>query len=282
MRNTWIAILLSLGLLAGCGDSPEHKLLLANQLIKNQPDKALEMAEAVLKADIKNEKAAEMREQAMFIKAQALMALNQLDASRKVLEEIKAMKPDDPEPIRSLALWAMRSMNFAVNKSEFETSVELQKMFEDAMVFGEAQADVLRSRHNLVAESEFLRARVILQDVARYRRMQQDEQKKADRLRILGDDTVGREVQQTIERLQKMVNMRSAEVEKHLLATTSLDPGHPQAGLMYVEMLAHKDRQGYRELIEIADKVVVAEKATADFVQQLARTILGSVPDALM
>jgi len=71
---------------------------------------ALEMAEAVLKADIKSEKAVEMKEQAMFLKAQALMALNQLEASRKVLEEIKAQKPNDPEPIRSLAIWAMRTL----------------------------------------------------------------------------------------------------------------------------------------------------------------------------
>ncbi len=283
MRNTWtVILLLAMGVAAGCGDSVEHKLLLANQLIKNQPDKALEMAEAVLKADIKNEKAGEMREQAMFLKAQALMALNQLEASRKVLEEIKAQKPDDPEPIRSLAIWAMRSMSFAVSKSEFDTSIELQKLFDDAMVFGEAQADLLNNRHRLFAESEFTRARIILQDVARYRRMQDDEKKKSSRLAILGDATVGQDVAQTIARLQRRIDQRNAEAEKHLLATMTSDPAHPQAGMIYVEMLAHKDRQGYRELVEIADKIAVAEKVPAPLLQQLARTILGAVPDAIL
>jgi|GEM_PF-2441870 len=283
MRNTWIAILLlALSAVVGCGDSPEHKLLLANQLIKNQPDKALEMAEAVLQADIKSDKAAVMKEQAMFIKAQALMALNQLEASRKVLEELKNQKPDDPEPIRSLAIWAMRSMSFAVGKSEFDTSIELQKQFDDAMVFGEAQADLLNNRHKLFAESEFTRARIIMQDVARYRRMQADEKKKAERLRILGDANITAEVDQVIARLQQRIDQRNGEVEKHLLAVVNTDPSHAEAGLLYLELLANKNRDGHRELLAMADKFTAAEKIPAAVSHQLARTILGSIPDAIL
>ena len=280
MRNTWIAVLIALAALPGCGDSTEHKLLLAHQLIKNQPDKALEMADAVLAADIKHEKAAEMREQAMFIKAQAHLALNQLEASRKVLEQIKAQKPDDPEPVRSMGIWAMKSMNYAVSKSEFDTSIELQKLFDDSMVLGEAQADLMRTRHGLLAESEFLRARIISQDVARYRRMQADEKKKAERLKVI-DSTAGGELDASIARLQQRIDQRTKDMETHLAAVMRADPSHLDAGLMYLSIITSTERQGWTELMGMADTLVAAEKPPAALVQQVARAVLGSIPDAV-
>src|SRR5690606_27225841 len=113
-----IAILLTAGLmLAGCSDSTEHKLLQAEMYTKaNQPDKALEMADAVLESDLKAENGAAIRERALVIKAHSHLALNQLDQSRQVLEQMKADKPDDPEPVRSMIRWAMKSMDMAVNK----------------------------------------------------------------------------------------------------------------------------------------------------------------------
>ena len=280
MRNTWIAILIAFSLLSGCGDSTEHKLLLAHQLIKNQPDKALEMADAVLAADIKNEKAAEMKEQAMFIKAQAHLALNQLEASRKVLEQIKANKPNDPEPVRSMGIWAMKCMNYAVSKSEFDTSIELQKMFDDSMVLGEAQADLLRTRHQLLAESEFLRARIISQDVGRYRRMQADEKKKADRMKVI-DSSSGGELDASIARLQSRIDQRTKEMETHLAAVLRTEPGHLDAGQMYLAIITSQERQGWKELIDLANNLLAAKNAPPSMTQQVARAVLSSIPESI-
>jgi tetratricopeptide (TPR) repeat protein len=281
MRRVLIAIVLAASL-TGCGDSPEHKLSLANQFIKaNQPDKALEMAQAVINADIKNEKAAEMKEQARFIKAQAYLALNQLKLSKDVLEEIKAEKPNDPEPVRSLIVWAKKSMGVAVGKSDFSTNIELQKQFDDAMSVGESQADLLASRHKLYVESEFVRAELIMNDVNRFRKELEDEKKKLERKRSVDENVGTDESTASIQRLQRKIDQRSQEVESHLANVLKEQPNHVEAAGLYLALLTTPARAGWKEVLDLAVPMSQSKEVKAVLAQQVVMAVLR-VPDSVL
>jgi len=276
MRTASLAfIVLAAGLLCGCGDSAEHKLLLANQFIKgDQPAKALEMANAVLAAELKNEKAAEMKEQARFIKAQAHLALNELEASRKVLEEIKAEKPSDPEPVRYLIQWSMKAMSVAMSKTEFFTSLDLQKQFDDALILGEAQADLLASKHKQFVDSEFIRARLIMHDVGRYQKMREDEKKKIERRKIVDSEVSEQEINAAMERLDQRIEQRNKEIETHLANVLKEKPDHLEAASIYLDMLANPKREGWSEIMSMAGAMTASKDVPGILAQQMVMAVL--------
>ena len=92
MRTRWMATrLVAMALtLTGCGDSPEHKLLTANHMLRsNKPADALRLANEVLASDLNPEHAEQMRVQAIEIKVLSLLSLNQLESARKSLEDYR-------------------------------------------------------------------------------------------------------------------------------------------------------------------------------------------------
>ena len=282
MRTWWMASVLVVLSLTGCGDSPEHKVLLATQMLRQgSPNEALTLVESVINAEAGNAEPSPILEQAVFIKAQALLSLNQFDASRKVLEQIKKDRPTDPEPVRALASWAFKSMQTAVGKSEFDTNLELLKQFEDALEVAFRQADELALKHKLAAESEFLRARILMQDIARFERTRKGEMSRAERQRIATNaESNSPESAQILERLNRNITRRKEETEKALANVLKEEPKHTEASLMYIGMLSDPERGGWKEILAMADDLAAQKDLAARVVSPVISGVLR-VPDSV-
>ncbi len=281
MRTWRIASVLLLALaLTGCGDSPEHKVLLATQMLRQgSPNEALALVESVISSEGEGEEHSTVVEQAVFIKAQALLSLNQFEASRKVLEQIKKDRPTDPEPVRALASWAFKAMQTSSGKSEFDTNLELLKQFEDALEVAFRQADELALKHKLTVESEFLRARILLQDVARFERTRKGELARAERRRIAdGTSDNNPESAQVLERLNRNITRRKEEAEKSLANVLKEEPKHSEASLIYIGMLSDPDRGGWKEILDMAEDLATQKDVAARVVSPIISGVLR-VPD---
>ena len=184
--NLLIVILIS-WTLAGCSDSPEHRLSQAELSLKqNEPRQALEYLDSVLadadSIDVENKDEIMLR--ARLAKARAHLALNQLTAAKKSLDVLREERPEDVVPVRALAQWAIRSLESALKKSDFAEDPELQDEFLAALDVGDRQADVLHMKHKEIVEAEMMRARLRLLDVSRIERVKKEFTDSLEKRRI--------------------------------------------------------------------------------------------------
>lgn len=279
MRNWMTLSALLAGLLVGCSDSPEHRFLLAKQMLdRNQPAEALELANSVLEEELDGENAQELREGALFVKAQAHLALGELTSSRQVLESLIDEKPQDAEPVRFMIRWAFATMEGALKKTDFLDSLELQKQFDDGYLAGMMYADKLIEKFDLIAEAEFSRARLILKKVNRANLRLEKQQTLQTRANILDDAGVDEDSQRAIQAIQDEIRGVKMDAEEKLDLVLKNDPKHSEAAALYLNLLA--DREAYEEIWALAVRTVDRKPVPAALAQQMAMAVLR-VPDTV-
>ncbi|MEX2213377.1 MAG: tetratricopeptide repeat protein, partial [Phycisphaeraceae bacterium] len=263
-------------ILSGCGDSPEHKLLTAHHMLRtNKPGDALRLAEEVLTLELKPEHAEQMKLQAVEIKVLSLLALNQLQSCRNALDQLQKEKPDDSEPVRLMGVWAQRTMDAAVSKADFFTSIELTRQFDEALVVGEAQADLLAAKFNKPMEAELLRARLVLQDVNRYRRMVDEEKRKAERHKLLNETASQELANNAVQRVERSMATRSLQAEEHLLKVIQIQPLHQEAVLTYLNLLTVTGRGGQDLIFDLANRMAATKDVPAILAHSTAMAVLN-------
>lgn len=274
-----LTVIVLAGLITGCGDSPEHRISQADLSLKqNQPKKALEFIDSALTdADaLAPETKAEMLMQARLIKANAHLAMSQLDKAKNALDLLREELPDDIIPVRAMALWSTRSMDSVLGKTEFTENVELQEDFDNALEIGDRQADLLVQKHKKVIEGELLRARLRLMDVARYERLKKEVSDEIDRRRALEENVDDSSESKSLERYNDRITRLQDQAEKHYSAIMEEDPNHVEASMGYLRLVSA--REGWQDLWNFGQQLAEKSDLNAGVVQTLV-TSVSQIPE---
>ena len=149
-----LLMLFMMGLLSGCGGSPEHELARAQLALQaGQGQKALALVTRVLA-----EKPDHL--EARLVKARAQLILTRLDDAGQTLEALLASHPENVDVRRAVLEWSFRRMTEALARSGFATDEAHRASFEAAVEVAGRHIDWLMQQTEHEAQAYYIRARL--------------------------------------------------------------------------------------------------------------------------
>lgn len=247
---TTVALAIALTLtLPGCGSSTEHKLQRAQLALSGgKPDEAARQADDILASEPGNIPA-------MAVKAQALIQLASFDESRRLLDELARREPAEVAHRRLMMQWAFRKMESLYRRSDFVGSEEVQRAYDQALAYGQDQAQWYAEVDKNLAEASYQRARLGEADLAR---MATRYESIRSSLASVQEPGVVTDTQRAMERLKADMDAADLKVQQMLEEAVAADPAHMDATQMFVRVLGR--RTEWAKLWALAQKVSQVEK----------------------
>ena len=267
MRFSLLALVTTLALLTGCGDSKEHKLQQAGiALSAGNADVALKLADQVLEVEPASTTA-------LMLKSRAHLRLRQYDVAEKLFLKLVENKEIALDCHRELMLLALARMLDLINRSEFVDNAEMQEQFTAAKTLGHDQADWLIEIGGQPVEGEFFRARLILTDTQRI-----EKELKAERARLKSQgEEQGTEITNVaIETRQRQIDVMRLDAEKRLLKVLELQGDHFQAAALLLGLQG--PRSAWSEIWELSAHLCKQADVTVALATDMVE-LLRQMPD---
>ncbi len=265
-----LALVLTLGCLNACGDSPELKMQQAKIALANgKPDEALTLTTSVLEEQPDNF-------EALKIKTRSQLMLAKLTAAKRSIDKMLEAEPDDETVHRTMIDWTWMRMRNLLSQSEFATDTKLQVEFAEAMTVGMEQADWLAARESTVADSLYFRARYTHMDVQRIRVEAHHSERALSGMNL--EEDVDDQTEREADRREFEVEARLTEAEGYLRAALDADSEHYDAVEMLIALLLQREQ--WPDLWDLAERYSVTEGIPDTLFDHLASALLV-VPSSL-
>lgn len=212
-----------------CGSNPEHELQRARlALDNNRPEAALQLVQSVLEAkpdDI----------EALLVRADAQMRLLNFGASKNTLDKVLRLQADNTEAHRLYGSWVFARTFNLLRQSDLSTNDKLLKEYDETLAVGKDEVRWLEDQGNRQAEASYLRAKLALQDYARYQAIDTTERKNLSNLNP--DGTPNEDPDSTLGKLKSTMNDLGKVARAQLEDALQLDPNLLDAALDYARLL---------------------------------------------
>ncbi len=270
-----------------CREDVQHLLAQARIALDNgRPDLAFEEAKKVLQQDAANM-------DALLIRGEAQMQMEQFDPAMRTFERVQAHEPDRPELRALLSEWSVRRMSHLLRERIPERS-SAHETFEAALTFGEKQA-AWHEQHSDIAAAAYLRAQLAELDARRLYALANDPRSllRADADRE--NDTVDpeelaeppRQHSRSMELFDQahgpakeqfiaQAEARIVEAVQHLERAFATDPRHADAAAMYVRLLVQQ-RQ-WDTIWQTAERLAEEAALPADLIDTVLVALI-TIPD---
>lgn len=265
-----LAVMAAVTLASGCSDTPELRMEQAKIAFANgKLDESLKLATSVLEEQPDNF-------EAMTLKAQSQMLLAQINSSKKTLDKMMSIRPEDEAVRRMLVDWTWAHIRNLMNQSDFGTNEKLHEQFGETLTLGLEQCDWLAEKPEAIADSLYFRARYTNLDAAKIRIISMQQQRSLQGLSL--DENVEDPSAALTEKYKYEVESRISEAEQYLRQALEHDPKHFQAAEMYISMLTNT--QKWPDLWDLAAKCADAGEMPDNTAGQLVQAVL-SIPGTL-
>lgn len=268
-------LLVMLGtLIAGCAEDPQHLLAQARIALNNgRPDIAFEEARKVLRQDRDNV-------DALLIRAEAQMQMEQFEPSMRTLERVLTHDADSVKAHELMCEWVIRRMNHLLREPIVPESTE-EAAFQEAQSLGMRIADWLEA-HERFADAAYLRAQVIELDARRLYALANDPRSLMRATRSENEEKIANDAPRQHSRSLELFDRPSdprrletinqadaliAEATEHLARAFEADVRHFDAAGMYVRLLVQQ--QEWDTVWKVATTLAVQPDLTATLVDYL-------------
>ncbi len=265
-RMTVTALLLALTLtLAACGESADHRLQRAQiALANNKADAALELSQSVLTERPDDQ-------EAMLVKGEAQMRLAKLEEAKVTLEAILNKQPDNAKARRMMISWAFQRTNNLLNQSDFATNPQRGEEFAKAVDIGTAQAQWLATNDKSELESDFIKARLKLVEVARLRVLAAAIRSDIKSMEI-DDQGVARPGPE-LRRIQRDTDLAINDARKMLRDVLAKDPRHFQAAELHLSLLS--EAQDWPEILVLTQSLAKQDQIPANLAASATMSLIN-------
>ncbi|MEX0774945.1 MAG: tetratricopeptide repeat protein [Phycisphaeraceae bacterium] len=265
-----ITFCFSLSLIAGCGESADHRLDRARiALQSNKADAALELADSVVQERPEDQ-------EALLVKAEAEMRLLHLDASQQTLEKLLTANPQLAEARRKMVNWSFHRMHNLLNQSGYESNPKLQEQFQQAMDTGSAQAEWIRQHDNGDVEADYHQARLAYLHMRSLEKL--FEAQKRSLASMSYDDNGNPIYGPEVELLRTQAEQRRKDYLDRLQAVLAKDPRHFDAASIYLAQLTQI--QDHAQTWVLAQKIAKEKDLPPELVANLVVALIV-LPDSI-